>query len=456
MYKLGGIRIPNVGVVYLGTILRNAGHEVRIFDENLARAVDWKGNLRKEVLDADAFGISLLTPSSYRGYIYADQIRKAKPGAKIVIGGMHATAMPEEAAQHADQVVTKEAEDIVVKIFEGEITDKIVTGHPVDIDSLPFPDFNLLADFERITLFPISASRGCPYNCPFCQVPSAFERNYRARDPKSLEEELAMRWENGHRVLFFNDDLFGLNAQKTNDFMEGLVRRGIRFDGISAETRAGIIKNNPDLLRLMKRLGFYKIHVGIESVNEENLKAYNKKQTISEIAEAVKVANREGISINGMFILGMDNDDADTVQRTVDFIRNLYIDTATFSILYPIPGTPLFNALEQEGRIISKDWSLYDGTHVVFKPKNLSPIHLQKMWVSAWKTLYTWYTKYGLANRGFFRLFWYPKNKEYVRALIENKLSSMKSMLMKSRVPTNLRLNMMETFVERVLTNSSR
>jgi len=451
MYKLGGIRIPNIGVIYLGTILKEAGHDVKIFDENLRRAVDWKGKLRPEVLDADAFGISILTPASLRGYAYAKQIRDAKPDAKIIIGGMHATAMPEEAAQYCDHVVTKEAEAIVTKVFEGEFKEKIITGGPVDINKLPFPDFSLLADHKRVTHFPVSASRGCPYNCPFCQVPSAFERNYRSRSATSMTGELIERKELGQRYLFFNDDLFGLDTNSTAEFMENLISAGICFPELSAETRVNIIKKNPELLRLMKKLGFYNLHVGVESISDDNLKEYNKAQTIEDVQEAMKVANEVGIKINGMFILGMDNDDDCTVDRTVKFIRDMKMDTATFSILYPIPGTPLFDSFNKEGRIMTMDWSLYDGTHVVFKPKRINPVTLQNMWVSAWKKLYSWYTKYGMANRGFFRLFWYPKNREYLKALVENKLSSMESMFKNFRIPTSIRINIMESFVENVI-----
>ncbi len=452
MYKLGGIRIPNIGVIYLGTILRKAGHDVRIYDENVTRAVDWKGNLKREILEADAFGISILTPSALTGYIYAQQIRQAKPNAKIVIGGMHATAMPEEAAQFCDHVVTKEAEGIIVKVFEGGFKEKIIHGEVVDIDNLPYPDFSIVADHHKITYFPVSASRGCPYNCPFCQVPTVFERKYRTRSPESMTAELIARRKSGQEVLFFNDDLFGLNVENTMPFMENLIRCGVRFRYVSAETRVNIINKNPELLTVMKQLGFKKLHVGVESINDENLRDYSKAQTVNDIKEAMKVANDVGIKINGMFILGMDNDDNSTVERTVNFIKQTHMDTATFSILYPIPGTPLFNELESQHRIMTHDWSLYDGTHVVFKPKKVNPLNLQNMWVSAWKSLYRWYTRYGLANRGFFKLFWYPRNRDYLRALVEDKLSSLETRLKGLKLPTNFRPTIIELFVENLVT----
>lgn len=452
MYKLGGIRIPNIGVVYLGTILKKAGHEVRIFDESLSRAVDWKGKLRKEVLDADAFGISILTPASLRGYVYARQIREAKPYAKIVIGGMHATAMPDEAARHCDHVVTNEAESVVVDVFEGKYTEKIIRGKPCNIDDLPFPDFSLLERKELVTQFPVSASRGCPYNCPFCQVPSAFERKYRARSADSMTEEMLERKGSRQKNLFFNDDLFGLDAESTKGFLENLVSRGISFPCVSAETRANIITKNRSILGLMRKLGFYNLHVGVESVNEDNLKDYHKAQTVDEIRQAVRVADEAGIKINGMFILGMDNDDERTADRTVAFIRNCGIDTATFSILYPIPGTPLFDSLDSEGRIMTKDWSLYDGMHVVFSPRKLNPVALQRAWMSAWKKLYRSYSRYGMAVRGFFNLFWYPKNREYLKALIEDKLELMESKLSDLTLPRSLKIDLLESLVEKTVT----
>jgi len=424
MYKAGGFRIPQIGVLYLATILGREGHEVRIYDENIADITERSkadgDRLREEVLDADAFGISLLTPSAHRGYRFAKQIRERRPGARVVFGGMHASALPEEALEYADCVVVREGENVVKEVFEDSSTQRIVDGGLAEVKELPFPDFDLLNDRERATYFPVLASRGCPYNCNFCQVPITLGRRYRPRDAKSVFEELKERRERGQDRIFFNDDLFGLNRDETVGFLERLVQEGISFEGWTAETRPEIVNKNPEMLELMKRTGCYNIHIGVESASQKSLDAYNKRQTISDIEQMVESAHRQGIKINGMFIIGSDADGKDVVKKTRAFFKRIRMDTATFAILYPIPKTPLFESLENADRILTKNWSLYDGTHVVFKPKMLTPLELQNSWMKIWKKTYTTTNpataKYSLGLKLYFRN-WKVRNRMYLKAL---------------------------------------
>ena len=166
------IRMPLLGPVYLGTILKNSGHEVEIYHEDI-----YKPDYAR--LNADIIGISILTSTAKRGYEIARQF----PREKVIIGGVHASLMPDEARQFARQVVVGEAEEVIVGIVEGSIKDEIVQGRAIeDLDKFPFPDFSLIKGYRpSYETMPISTSRGCPFNCTFCSVTEVFGRKYRFR-----------------------------------------------------------------------------------------------------------------------------------------------------------------------------------------------------------------------------------------------------------------------------------
>lgn len=437
VYKIGGIVIPSVGVASLARVNAEAGHQVRVFDENvMGRVVDSAGKLRKDILDTDVLGVSMLTPAAPRGYRYLDQARKRNPNIVTMAGGWHVTAMPEEAAGHADFVVTGEAEDLINPLVEGRYSraestaGRILNGGTVDVDQLPFPDFTLYHGYRKIRYFPVGASRGCPYNCSFCPGPSLFKQRHRSRDSGLVAEELKMRSERGEKRLFFTDDLFGLDAGATGDYLENSLSRGIAFPEVSAETRANIIFKNRELLPLMKRIGFRNVHVGCESAIQENLDSTGKKQSTDEVRQAVQAAHRAGIEINGMFIIGMENDDEGIVEVTRKFIEDNDIDSTTFSCFYPIPGSRDFGKFDREERIITRDWSLYDGAHAVIRHRNLSPYRLQRLYLKMWREayrlrrLFSRYPQHVIAAHVFSRIVWPMKSRGYLRTLKRGDLAA--------------------------------
>ncbi|MFA6356723.1 MAG: cobalamin-dependent protein, partial [Candidatus Omnitrophota bacterium] len=175
------ISMPLLGPIYLGTILKARGHEVEIYNEDILKP-DY------DKLEADLIGISILTSTAKRGYEIADRF----PREKVIMGGVHASLLPEEAIRHARQVVIGEAEEVIVDIVEGRITEPIVKGRPVeDLDSLPYPDFTLIkGDRSRSLAVPVSTSRGCPHDCSFCSVTKMFGRKYRFRSAENVMGEL--------------------------------------------------------------------------------------------------------------------------------------------------------------------------------------------------------------------------------------------------------------------------
>jgi len=365
--------MPLLGPIYLGTILKKRGHEVEIYKEDILTPDYAK-------IDADCIGISILTSTAQRGY----KIARKFPKEKVIIGGIHASLLPQEAAQFARQVIIGEAENSIIDVVEGRITDRLVYGQAVeDLDSLPYPDFSLIKGFRYpSTIIPVSTSRGCPFDCSFCSVTKIFGRRYRFRNAESVMEELGSRKTN---AVFFCDDNFAAHPKRTYALLNFMLKNKIQ--NWSCQVRCDIAKDN-SLLDLMARAGCRVVCVGFESVNSLSLKAYEKKQTIDEIITAIRSFHKRKIKIHGMFVLGSDNDNRKTIWDTVRFARKEKIDTLQMSILTPFPGTKVYEDLERENRIFTKDWSLYDGQHIVFRPKLISARELQVNIVKAYSKFY--------------------------------------------------------------------
>ena len=358
--KLG---MPLLGPIYLGTILRDRGHQVDVYNEDIYRP-DYSR------LSADVIGISILTSTAKRGY----EIARRFPREKVIIGGVHASLLPEESLEFARQVVVGEAEEVIAGVVEGSIKDAVVQGRPVqDLDKLPYPDFSLVKGYNKTSSFsmPVSTSRGCPFDCTFCSVTKVFGREYRFRTAENVMNELSSRKASS---FFFCDDNFTAHPQRTRSLLALMLKSKIRR--WSCQVRCDAAKDD-ELLGMMATAGCSVVCVGFESVNHRTLQVYHKKQTLDDIINAIRSFHRKKIKIHGMFILGSDEDSVNTVWDTLRFAIKQKIDTIQMAILTPFPGTKIYENLKEEKRIFSQDWSLYDGQHVVFRPKLLSPEQLQ-------------------------------------------------------------------------------
>jgi len=399
------IHMPLLGPVYLGTILKNRGHQVEVYNENVYRP-DYSR------LEADLVGISILTSTAERGY----EIARKFPKEKVIIGGVHASLLPQEALQFSRQVVVGEAEDLIVDIVEGRRKEPIVQGQLVrDLDSLPFPDFSLIKGYKLPSrVMPVSTSRGCPFDCSFCSVTKLFGRTYRFRSADSVIEELQSR---KTRSFFFCDDNFTAHPKRTTRLLEMMIKKETR--SWTCQVRCDAAKND-GLLSLMARAKCSVVCVGFESVNIKSLQAYRKKQTLSDIVDAIRVFHKNRIKIHGMFVLGSDEDNHNTVWETLKFALKQKIDTIQMMILTPLPGTKTFDQLNQQKRIFSHDWSLYDGQHVVFAPKLISARQLQENVSKAYIRFYSlsqvflYLAKLRLRN-AFFRLMGYRIIRQWLR-----------------------------------------
>ncbi|MFQ5867599.1 MAG: B12-binding domain-containing radical SAM protein [bacterium] len=409
--------VPLLGAFYLGTTLKREGHDVSVLSEEFKEVYNEKtGKLDEELLCSDVVGFSTMTCTAQRAYLIADALKKARPNVRVIMGGPHATFMVEEALEHADIVVKGEAERVISDVVNsGKETSRVVEGIPVeDLDTLPFPDLGLLrngnAKFKYISIL---TSRGCPYDCVFCSVTRMFGKKYRFRSSENVLEELELRISQGFRKFFFSDDNFTADRERIKVLLEECLRRKLNFRW-TAEVRVEVAKDT-ELLKLMSRTNCRLLMIGFESINPETLKLYKKHQGLDDIKYCISRLAKEDIKVHGFFVLGSDADDIDTIERTVRFCRSTKLDTVQFSILFPIPGTKLFEQLSSQGRIFTKDWSLYDGTHVVFEPKKLSAFELQNKVLRAWEKFYTiGKFKWFLMSRYLIRS-WKKANKKFLR-----------------------------------------
>jgi anaerobic magnesium-protoporphyrin IX monomethyl ester cyclase len=382
------LSMPLLGPVYLGTILKNAGHAVEIYNENI-RIPDYSK------LKADLVGISILTPTAPRGY----EIAKKFPKDKVIMGGVHASLLPQEALGFARQVVVGEAEGVIVDIAEGRRQEQIVQGGRVqDLDTLPFPDYSLIKGFNLSPLImPVSTSRGCPFDCSFCSVTKMFGRQYRFRSAGNVIEELKSR---RAKSFFFCDDNFAAHPKRSLHLMDLMVKNRIR--NWSCQVRCDVAKDKV-LLNQMAHAGCRLVCIGFESVNPKTLKAYQKSQTLEDIIASIRSFHQKRIKIHGMFVVGGEDDGKTSAWETLRFALKQKIDTIQISILTPFPGTKVYDFLNAQKRIFSKNWSLYDGQHIVFDPKLLSARELQLTVVKAYAKFYSLARSFSLLLRLRFR-----------------------------------------------------
>ncbi len=413
-------KLPLLGNLIIGTILKRNGHNVKVFKENILPVYNEKNDeLHPAIKEADVVGFTAITHTAKRSYQIADAIKKQYPSKKIIFGGSHVSALPEEALEHGDQVVVGEAEYIINDVVEGHIKDRIVSDYRnININDIPVLDLSLLQGFRfkngkiNMKFAPIMASRGCPYDCNFCSVTRMFGKRYKVKDADLVMEEVMQRYKEGFRHAFFYDDNFAAIPSKTKIFLEKLAKADLSFTW-SSQFRIEVAKDK-EMLDLLKAAKCTTLFVGVESINPEALKDFNKRESVEEVKSGINTLLKNGFHVHSMFILGADSDNIETMKETINFSKTSKTSTAQFSILFPIPGTKLYNELNKNNRIFIKDWNLYDGSHVLFNPEHVTPSELQKLFFKAYKKFYNKNIAYWIVARlGFF--LWKMHNRKYLK-----------------------------------------
>jgi radical SAM superfamily enzyme YgiQ (UPF0313 family) len=433
--------LPRLGLYILGTLAEQQGWDVEIFYEEMQK-IDFA-----HIESADLVGISTITSTAPRAYVIADKIRKM--GIPVIMGGPHVSFQTEEALGHVDYVIRGEGEKALIAFldaWEGKLdyeavpnlsfkkNSKIVHNPLVpsnsDLDMLPFPEFmKYNYNPKRLVghrIIPMQTSRGCPFDCAFCSVTSMFGKKYRFRSTQNIIEELR-QYDDKKTIIFFYDDNFSANPKRTKELLRAMIDENFQFKW-TTQVRADIAKDL-ELVKLMQKAGCHTLYIGFESVNPESLKEMKKKQTVEEIAHAIKVLRDHKIHIHGMFVYGFDKDDWKTVKKTVRFAKKTKLTSTQFLILTPLPGSEFFNKMIAQGRILLKDWALYDAHHAVFKPARLTLARLQKAQIFSHKKFYSRFeivkkflrgkwVDLGLAKyaRNLNRL-WKQKNKTFLKVV---------------------------------------
>jgi radical SAM superfamily enzyme YgiQ (UPF0313 family) len=393
------VPIPRLGSVLLATIMRAKGYDVRVYVEDI-HPIDMA-----EVMSADLVAISTITSTAPQSYRLADTVREA--GIITVLGGTHVTFLPDEGLQHADYVVREEGEfafqELVDAIQSGEGFEKIQNlsfledGRAVhnperpkiaDLDVNPIPDYHLIAGWKPGGVVSIATSRGCPFSCTFCSVPGMYGHAFRTHTLDRVLEELRTHRETIY--AFFADDIFTANKKRVKELLERMIKAGLT-PLWGAQVRTETV-DDPELLRLMRDSNCFNVYVGFESINPRTLKLFQKKQDLAKIEWSIERFHAHNIKIHGMFVVGSDEDDLETIDATATFARKHDIDSIQFMILTPIPGSRDWDALYAKGDryVISRNWSLYDGHHVVHQPRRLSPYELQMGAIRAMQKFYSW------------------------------------------------------------------
>ncbi len=392
--------LPRLGSILLATILKNHGYNTKVFIEDLV-APDWK-----QMEDADMICISAISATATRAFQIAEKFNKL--GIPVALGGVHSTFLPDESLLYADYVIRGEGEETLVELLEhlkaGKPLDSIkglsfkngnheIVHNPArdllkNLNEAPMPDFSLVYKWaETAKVTPVATSRGCPFACRFCSVIPMFGREYRFKSIDRILEELrAASIQKNH--VFFIDDNFAANKKRTKTLLQAIIDNNLKIEW-SAQVRTDVAKDT-ELLDLMNKAGCFAVYIGFESINPATLSLYNKGQGLEDIENSIRVVKKHSIRIHGMFVLGSDTDDIETIRNTATFAKKLDIDSIQFMILTPLPGTPVFDELKSSGRLIHTDWSKYDAHHTVFEPKLMTAFELHIETLKAMGRFYSW------------------------------------------------------------------
>ncbi len=368
--------LPSLGLLYLGAVTP-AGHDLRYFELSDA------GQLPREIFLCDVVAISTLTAQAFDAYRVCDQLRHRK--IRVVLGGLHATVMPEEAFQHAHDVVIGEAENVwphVIRAIEAGVPGQIWNANaypPVDVANLPVPRYDLLGDrpYQR---YPVQTSRGCPWRCDFCASSVMLSQSYRKRPvPHIIRDICEIQKLCDRPFIEFADDNTFVDRQWGKHLCRALIPLNTSW---FTETDISVADDD-ELLELMYQAKCRQVLIGLESPQPEGLQGMELKSDFKArrwagAADAVRRIQNHGVTVNGCFILGLDGQTTDVFQHVLDFAEQIPLYDVQLTVLTPFPGTPLYDRLLAEGRIIhSGRWDLCTLFDVNFVPSHMSADELR-------------------------------------------------------------------------------
>jgi radical SAM superfamily enzyme YgiQ (UPF0313 family) len=375
-------RVPNLALPILAG-LSPADVEISFTDE-LLTPID----LKKDLREVDLVGITVLTKTALRAYEIADTYRRK--GIPVVLGGIHPTALPEEAKEHADSVVMGEAETIWPQLVEGVRTGNLKPfyrqeGH-TELSKIPIPRRDILPRRGYLPLDVVQVTRGCPFRCEFCTVQKFFGETFRSRPISHVVEEVRCL---PHRWMMFSDDNIIGNPSYSKELLKALIPFKKKWFGQASLTGLKKVEN----VELLAKSGCISLFIGFETLSKENLMRSQKFQNDpSEYREIIESLHRYGIAICGSFVFGFDEDDPSVFEETVSFAIQTKLFSAVFSLLTPYPETDFYHRVKEEGRLVEDRWWLLERPEEsapYFIPKKMSGEALRLGWKRAWKEFYS-------------------------------------------------------------------
>ena len=347
---------------------------VRYWDENLLQGPP-PSEPRPEIV-----GITVHLTFARRAYELAAWYRAR--GSKVVLGGMHVQSCPDEAALHADAIAIGDGVQLWPEILRdaerGELKSRYMATHERDYDLDPPARRDLLSRASYLTTTSLIATRGCHNRCGFCYLSTEGMRMpYRVRDVQDIRRQFEA---DDQPYAVFVDNNLGSKP----DYLRALCHALRPLNKIWSAAVTLDVTDDPSLIREMALAGCTGVFIGFETLSDENLvRAHKRTPKAADYSRRVRVLHEHGIQVNGSFVLGFDGDRHDVFAATAEWIEANRLECATFHILTPYPGTPLFRQMEAEQRLLHRNWELYDTSHVVFRPKHLTPeeLHLGYDWM---------------------------------------------------------------------------
>jgi len=393
-------KMPFLNLPYLAAVTP-ADYDVSIVDEEHEQ-VDFEAG-------ASLVALSAQTPVAPRAYQIAKQFKMR--GTPVVMGGVHASTLPDEALKHVDSVIIGEGEFVWKEVLEdfekGHLKSVYKSGTDYDLAGLSWPRRDLLNPKFYIPLTMLETTRGCPHKCDFCGVSRFFGHHYRKRPLEEVVNEIQSIFGNGfrhtfnhylsklgidlpyfieRRLIYFIDSNFAADQAYTRELMKTLAELDVLWWGHTTVD----IANDEGFLRQMKESGCIAVNIGFESLSSENLKAMRKSFAGSvDYSEAIKKIHANGIGIMGTFVVGFDGEDTSIFNTIYDFVMENRLDWALVFIRTPYPGTMLFETLEKEDRILTREWEKYDTLNCVFEPIGMTPLELENGLRKIWKDVFS-------------------------------------------------------------------
>ncbi len=337
-------------------------------------------------LDADIIGMTVITGTAPRAYELSKHFRER--GIPVVLGGPHVTLMPHEARQYADAICVGYAEQswpqLLRDFSQGVMQSAYYQSPDLSFDDMPFARRELFDKRLFLTQAVFEATRSCAHDCEFCVAPAAWGRKQYQKPIDWVVEDIRRV---GKKKIIFID----LNLVSDTDYAKALFRAliplRVQWYGLSTV----LIAHDDELMELMAKSGCRGLLLGLETVSEESLRDAKKRFNASVgYKQLIGDLHKLGIAIQGCFVFGLDHDTRDVFDATVQFAVDAGIDLPRFAVLTPFPGTPIHRRLQAEGRILTHNWELYDGQHVVFQPKNMTVDELRIGHERAWQQVYGW------------------------------------------------------------------